>query len=63
MTDVESTIVTGSYRSPVTAEKRDDGRVILRSRNSLIVLHPEDVERLATFVLNKPHIQRYGPAE
>lgn len=57
MTD--SIIVTDRYRTPIVAEKRDQGGVVLRGPRSWLALSANEFDRLVTFVRNEPTIQRY----
>jgi hypothetical protein len=52
-------MVSDRYHSPVTAEKREAGGVVLRSARSWIALSAAELDRVVTFARNEPHIQRY----
>ncbi|OBB86060.1 hypothetical protein A5781_06115 [Mycobacterium sp. 852002-30065_SCH5024008] len=47
---MDSIIVTDRYRTPITAEKRDRGGVVLRGPRSWIALSAVEFERLVEFV-------------
>lgn len=55
----ESIVVSERFRSPVIAEKRDGGGVVLRSARHWIALSPEELDRVVAFAGNRAHIQRY----
>jgi hypothetical protein len=50
MTDSDSLIFSDRFRSPVTAQRRESGGVVLRSHKSWIALSDSELERLFSFV-------------
>jgi hypothetical protein len=58
----ESILVSDRFRSPVTAEKRDNGGIVLWGPRSMIVLGRSELERLFDFAFDRPRLgtlQRY----
>jgi hypothetical protein len=58
----DSIIVSDRYRTPVTAEKRDNGGVVLRSARSWIALNAEELNRVVTFARNEATLRCYPVA-
>ncbi|SBS78259.1 hypothetical protein MHPYR_530046 [uncultured Mycobacterium sp.] len=61
MTD--SNIISDPYRVPVTAQRLEDGRIILHTPGRQAqFFSPSEVARLYEFSLGRGVIQRHGPA-
>ena len=56
----DAVIVTEEYRSPITAQRRQDGSVVVRAARSLIVMSPTEIGRLAAFAEDRLRIQLAG---
>lgn len=62
MTDSDSLIISDPYRSPITAQKRQDGGVVLRGSRSMMILSEAELDRVVEFVRDEPRLgqlQRY----
>jgi hypothetical protein len=46
-------------RTPITAQKRDQGGVVLRGRRNFIALSESEFDRLTAFVRNEAKLQRH----
>jgi hypothetical protein len=45
-----------NHRGPITAQKREDGGVVLRSHKSWIALSEAELQRLISFVYDAPRL-------
>jgi hypothetical protein len=50
MTDLDTFVLSGSHRSPITVQKREGGGITLRSGRSHIRMADDEVVRLLEFV-------------
>jgi hypothetical protein len=57
MTEVVT--ISDPYRAEISASKRPDGGVLIRSPKAWLQLSGAEIDRLIGFVRNEPHIQRY----
>ncbi len=58
MTD--AVIISDPLRVPVTAQRLEDGRTIIRTPGKpAMIFSRDEVDRLARFAADKPTIQRY----
>jgi hypothetical protein len=56
MTD--SLVISDKYREQIRAQRKADG-IVLRTPKCWLSLSGAEAERLAAFIRNEPHIQRY----
>jgi hypothetical protein len=58
----EAILVSDRFRSPVTAEKRENGGIVLWGPRSMIVLSRTELQRVFDFAFDQPRLgelQRY----
>jgi hypothetical protein len=58
----DSIIVSDRYRTPVTAEKREAGGVVLRAARSWIALNEAELDRVVAFARNEARLQCFPAA-
>lgn len=57
---MDSCVISDPLRVPVTAQRVDDGRILVRAPGrSKLLFSVAEIERLAAFAGNKATIQRY----
>jgi hypothetical protein len=56
---MDTAIISDPFRVPVTAQRIEDGRVIIRTPGkSTMILSASEVDRLARFAADKPELGR-----
>jgi hypothetical protein len=58
----DSIIVSDRYRTPVVAQKRAKGGIILRSARSWIALNEDELDRVVAFARNEARLQCFPVA-
>jgi hypothetical protein len=58
-----TTVISDPLRSPVTAQRQADGRIIVRTPGrALMILSVDEIDRLARFASHKATLQRFQMA-
>jgi hypothetical protein len=60
MTERDSAIISDRLRTPITAQKRDQGGAVLRRHHNFIALSESEFDRLTAFVRNEAKLQRHA---
>lgn len=52
----DSLIVSDPHRTPITAQKRQDGGVVLRGTRCMLILSEAELDRVIDFVRDEPRL-------
>lgn len=62
MTSSDAVIISDPLRTPVTAQRLEDNRIIIRAPGRVMLFSDAEMARLIDFVRNEPqlgHLQRF----
>jgi hypothetical protein len=60
----DAVVISDPLRVPVTAQRLNDGRIIIRTPGRPVTFFSVDeIDRLARFARGEGYLQRYGPSD